>query len=485
MNNHETYTQLSPETNESKTCSSKCSTIIFDEYGDGRYEEDSLTGGFDTIKSHRHRTPLTLRQLIKKVKHSTIKPNYWFYGPTGCGKTYAAYLIAQSLGESGPYRKALSQYWRQYHNEKVVLIDDVKPGDAIFFEKFLKMWGDNYPFTGKIDTTTSINAHVQAQTKIEIDPSKYCMIIASNYKPEDVIRLEGDDLNKFNRLFVPINITPEFMRGYLPDNSDDDYKTSEIEENETVQISDIKHVPNNESKIEQEKSTSTLESSSSEEDHNVIDIENIFISSEESDNDNPNTHIEEEKQRSQEHEERMNKKKRKTTLHKESEDDVQFECDDDPFFVENENEETVTVQNDTSKQSLNSKGLRVYHEKRKSKSNLHSPVRYSTDFTSKCKLTSQEIQNMLIDSQVNHNTVLDRTPTIPLHNTIDDRLKEIQEQIKQLELERTKLENKTSQHENLKRKSPNDDLISFKKKILLSEHETTPELPQSLLSTGK
>lgn len=466
---------------EKKTVQSN--TIVFDEFGDGRYEGDKNDIGLDTVTAHRHRVPYTLEKLIKKVKKSTIKPNYWFYGPTGCGKTYAAYLISEALNDGTPYKKAMSQYWRQYHNEKVVLLDDVKPGDAVFFEKFLKTWGDNYPFKGKIDIS-------EYDTKtINIDPSKYTMIIASNYPPEDIITLKDDDLNKFNRLFVPVKITSSFMRGYLKENSDDEYESNEnelsAEKTEEIPERVIKNFKynltfrgKNDKRNEErdEEKESTLESSESTQPDDDNELANIFSESE-SDEETNDKKIRSEKRKSgiKNHEEEISAIEKR----RDSKDSVIFVRDDPEVSLGDKDEREIEVDEEDSyeidPETLQvKKKLKVYHEK-KGERTIYEKSRRT--------MSSREERDLMIDAQVHENKKIDNENK----DTLEEKLKKIQEQISELEKERSKLSTmkveSEGNEEKRKRRTTSDVLLEKKKKLLDSNERNEP--PTSLLRTGK
>lgn len=85
-----------------------------------------------------------LRPILTKPYRGTRKL-YWFYGPTGCGKTKKAWDIIDGLGLSyTTIGFSGKQFINNYFGEKVVLIDDLRKTD-IELNILLKML-DRYPF---------------------------------------------------------------------------------------------------------------------------------------------------------------------------------------------------------------------------------------------------------------------------------------------------------------------------------------------------
>lgn len=204
-------------------------------------------------------TNLTLDDVIYRVKHSKHRPNYYFWGPTGSGKTYCAYKIAASLnkshdnqhedrrktnhemdekidiimkGQQQIYKKALSQYWRNYHGEKVILMDDVTTESTKFFQQFLKTWGNWYPFEAITDLGNSDGLERRNVTKMTIDPNKYTFIITSSKPPEEVFTFDSEEFERFNRLFYTIHLNSYFTglfgdESYMSSDEDTDSAASE------------------------------------------------------------------------------------------------------------------------------------------------------------------------------------------------------------------------------------------------------------------
>ena len=165
-----------------------------------------------------HRNLDSIEAIINYIKSSPDRlPNFYFYGPTGCGKTRAAHEIAKALNDK-VYNKAKSQYWRRYNGEKVVLIDDIKVDDAKYFQAQLTKWGDPFPneivvdgYYEKTRTDQGVSIHEQDVKRVTVNPSEYVLILASTKKPEFILSLEPEDQAKFDRLYTVIEITPEMF----------------------------------------------------------------------------------------------------------------------------------------------------------------------------------------------------------------------------------------------------------------------------------
>ena len=216
---------------------------------------------------------LTIDDVIYRVKHSKHRPNYYFWGTTGSGKTYCAYKIAASLnrtnndikdkqkksseeeidiimeGQKQLYKKALSQYWRNYHGEKVILMDDITTESTKFFQQFLKTWGNMYPFEAITDLGNSNGLERRNVTKMIIDPNKYTFIITSNKPPEEIFTFNNEEFERFNRLFYTIHLNSYFTGLFDEDSyiSSDEDTDSAASEKKTVTIQ-TKQVNNNKKK---------------------------------------------------------------------------------------------------------------------------------------------------------------------------------------------------------------------------------------------
>lgn len=70
---------------------------------------------------------------------------YWFYGPTGSGKSRTAYEMAMAIdSDNEPFRKnSQSKFWDGYDNQKVVIFEDFRY-DQMPFSYLLQLL-DRYP----------------------------------------------------------------------------------------------------------------------------------------------------------------------------------------------------------------------------------------------------------------------------------------------------------------------------------------------------
>lgn len=80
------------------------------------------------------------RALALKPNEPTFETMYWFYGPTGTGKSRTA-------RERWPthYLKSINKWWDNYLGEETVIIDEWDVTHA-FMCHYLKLWSDHYEF---------------------------------------------------------------------------------------------------------------------------------------------------------------------------------------------------------------------------------------------------------------------------------------------------------------------------------------------------
>lgn len=96
------------------------------------------------------------------------KIGLWYYGTTGCGKTFAA-----TTEYPDSYRKcANNKWWDGYQDEDSVLIDDLDKSHH-YMGFHLKIWADRYSF---IAETKGSSRYVR--------PSK--IIVTSNWHPNEI-----------------------------------------------------------------------------------------------------------------------------------------------------------------------------------------------------------------------------------------------------------------------------------------------------------
>jgi len=69
----------------------------------------------------------------------------WIYGKSGVGKTHSVHKRFPDH-----YSKNASKWWDGYQNENVVVFDDVDPDIGKWAGRFLKIWGDQYPFISDV-----------------------------------------------------------------------------------------------------------------------------------------------------------------------------------------------------------------------------------------------------------------------------------------------------------------------------------------------
>lgn len=99
----------------------------------------------------------------------------WIHGPSGSGKSHC---ISSTFPNA--FIKDASKWWCGYDGQEEVWLDDVDPTQSSWLARFLKIWGDRYPF--------------QAQTKggsLIIRPKRILVtanysIEAMGFKPQDV-----------------------------------------------------------------------------------------------------------------------------------------------------------------------------------------------------------------------------------------------------------------------------------------------------------
>ena len=85
-----------------------------------------------------HRGLIALGQTLQRPR--TERPEvYWFWGPTGTGKTRRAFEEAP-----GSYWKDSTKWWDGYQNQESVIIDDYRPSKEMSLNYLLRLF-DRYP----------------------------------------------------------------------------------------------------------------------------------------------------------------------------------------------------------------------------------------------------------------------------------------------------------------------------------------------------
>lgn len=109
----------------------------------------------------------------------SVLDNWWFYGPTGSGKS----RLARARFEGDYYVKGFNKWWDGYTGQPTILLDDIGL-DHKFLGHYLKQWADHYPFNGETKGGSC-----------SLRPTRF--VVTSNYHPRDIW---GDD----NAVLAPI-----------------------------------------------------------------------------------------------------------------------------------------------------------------------------------------------------------------------------------------------------------------------------------------
>lgn len=103
---------------------------------------------------------------------------WWYYGPTGTGKSYTARTENPDY-----YVKGLNKWWDGYEDQPCVIIEEWHPEVVDALQQMLKQWCDHHPFAAETKGSTRC-----------IRPGK--IIITSNYSMEECFK----DLNVLDPL---------------------------------------------------------------------------------------------------------------------------------------------------------------------------------------------------------------------------------------------------------------------------------------------
>lgn len=110
-----------------------------------RARQSAISGDFDAIPSDIY---IRCYSTIKKIARDHLAPvrnlhqpcGIWLWGAAGAGKSFSA---RQAYPEA--YIKEANKWWDAYQDEEVVIFDDIDPSMG-WCKRFLKIWGDRYPF---------------------------------------------------------------------------------------------------------------------------------------------------------------------------------------------------------------------------------------------------------------------------------------------------------------------------------------------------
>lgn len=128
---------------------------------------------------------------------------YWIWGDSRIGKSYAVRKLFPNF-----YLKENNKWWDGYVGQDVVLIDDI---DSDFLRHYLKIWADNYTFTGetKGGTVTVTNSLLfvtsnYAISELFMEPKiasaiekRFNVIYANDYKVGGYF-----DINRTNLIYL-------------------------------------------------------------------------------------------------------------------------------------------------------------------------------------------------------------------------------------------------------------------------------------------
>ena len=118
--------------------------------------------------------------------------NYWYWGPSGAGKTTSAKRFIQEFNYSF-YRKDCTKWWDGYEHEDLVLIEEFGPQHFPALTELLKKWADYEPFMAETK-----GGYMLIRPKI--------IIVTSNYSI-DLLFNTAMDREPVNRRFNSVEFT--------------------------------------------------------------------------------------------------------------------------------------------------------------------------------------------------------------------------------------------------------------------------------------
>jgi len=124
---------------------------------------------------------------------------YWFYGPTGCGKTYAAMELV-NMDTTRVHKKNNSlDYWQLYHGQELIILDDFRPNLC----KFTDLLGllDIYPYQLPVKFGAMYLA-----------PTTKTIVITAPMHPKDMYFSNDEELQQLLRR---IDLIKEFNIKYI------------------------------------------------------------------------------------------------------------------------------------------------------------------------------------------------------------------------------------------------------------------------------
>ena len=155
-----------------------------------------------------------VKEVCEEMMNSEVPVRYWFYGETGSGKTLTVKKIAKATA-SKIYRKNCSKYWKNYNQEKIVLIDGVNASvTGHLARNIVPSWPDYNEFTAyegmkRLERTTSNDIEdtklsLEDGNEIKIDGEKYHLFVTSQY-PLNVLNsrslMDEDEYKRLCRFF--------------------------------------------------------------------------------------------------------------------------------------------------------------------------------------------------------------------------------------------------------------------------------------------